>query len=429
LEEDLPRTILLDWPLLFLGLLLSACGLVLVYSATWEARDPPGFYASSIFVRQCLAFVIALLCFYFVRRIKWGLKPASWVWFYVPVMLLLIAVLLIGHESGTDARRWIDLGFFKLQPSEPAKVAWLLMLAWLFSAPPLQLKRSYFIALTLMLSMVALMMEQPDLGTSMVFVFTFFVLAWLAPIPRNVVRNTMIVFGILVLTAWPFLRMYQQNRVLAMVGWQRVRVVEQVRDERVEISLPGAQELYEERIEAAAEQGKTYRGDPPELGDILLKRASIRGTIYQAYQGTIALGSGGLTGKGFLRGTQNKKDFVPEAESDFVFAVAGEEFGFVGSVFIIGLFLALIVRILGLAARAHTPYERYICYGASAVLLFHVFINIGMTMKIVPVTGVPLPFLSQGGSSLISFWIMLAVLESIHEKSMGEYGRLRRRTA
>jgi rod shape determining protein RodA len=113
-------------------------------------------------------------------------------------------------------------------------------------------------------------------------------------------------------------------------------------------------------------------------------------------------------------------------ESDFIFSVAGEEFGFIGSLFIVVLLLVLISRTLALAAQAHTTYERYICYGASAVLLFHTFINIGMTMKIVPVVGVPLPFMSQGGSALISFWAMLAVLESIHEKSQGEYLNRRR---
>jgi rod shape determining protein RodA len=149
-------------------------------------------------------------------------------------------------------------------------------------------------------------------------------------------------------------------------------------------------------------------------------------TEWQAIQGTIALGSGGLYGKGFLRGTQNKGKFVPEAESDFIFAVAGEEFGFVGASLVVVLLLLLIARILLLASTAHTIYERYICYGASAVLLFHVFINVGMTMKLVPVTGVPLPFMSQGGSALISFWALLAVLQSIHDKGQGEY--LRRRT-
>jgi rod shape determining protein RodA len=407
---------------------LSGCGLALVYSATWEAGDSPGFHASSIFIKQAAALVVSLLVFYFARRIKWGLKPASWVWFYLPVMALLLVVVFVGHSSGADAQRWIDLGFFKLQPSEPAKVAWIMLLAWLFSVGPQQLRRNYFLALGLLLTFVVLIMRQPDLGTSMVFVFTFFAVAWLAPVPRNVVRNTMLAFVLIALVSWPFLRLYQQNRVLAMFGLQRSQVVAQVRqpDNGTQISLENAQRVHQAKLEAAAEQGKVYRRPPPEIGDVIMKQASLRGTIYQAYQGTIAVGSGGLFGKGFLRGTQNKNEFVPVPESDFIFTVVAEEFGFVGSLFIVVLLLTLISRILALAALAQTSYERYICYGASAVLLFHTFINIGMTMKIVPVVGVPLPFMSQGGSALISFWAMLAVLESIHEKSQGEYLRRRR---
>lgn len=406
--------------------MLSACGLVLVYSATWETGAHPGFYASSIFIKQFIALLIGLAVFYFARRVKWGLKPASWVWFYLPVMVLLLVVVFVGHSSGVNAQRWIDLKVFRLQPSEPAKIAWIMLLAWLLSVPAQQLRRNYFIALALMFSFVGLIYMQPDLGTSMVFLFTFFAMAWLAPVPRNVIRNTLICFVIAAVAAWPFLRLYQQNRVLAMVDLQKAKVVEEVTDPLVEISLHDAQRLYQHRVEHALEQAKTYRKPPPKVNDVMLMKASARGTKYHAIQGTIAIGSGGLMGKGFLRGTQNKEKFIPVPESDFIFSVAGEEFGFIGCLFIVVLLLVLISRILTLAAQAHTTYERYICYGASAVLLFHTFINIGMTMKVVPVVGVPLPFMSQGGSSLISFWAMLAVLESIHEKSQGEYLRRRR---
>ena len=302
-------------------------------------------------------------------------------------------------------------------------MAWVMLLAWLLSVPPLQLRRNYFIALALMFSFVALILKQPDLGTSMVFVFTFFAMVWLAPVPRSVIRATLACFVIGALVAWPFLRLYQQNRVLAMFGLQRVKVVQTVEqpDNGSQITLENAQRLWEQKVAAAEDAGKVYRRPAPKLNDVMMKKASLRGTAYQAYQGTIAVGSGGTMGKGFLRGTQNKGGFIPEAESDFIFSVAGEEFGFVGSLFIVVLLLVLISRTLALAGMAHTTYERYICYGASAVLLFHTFINIGMTMKLVPVVGVPLPFMSQGGSSLISFWAMLAVLESIHEKSQGEY--------
>jgi rod shape determining protein RodA len=408
------RALRLDWPIVALGLLLSGYGLVMVYSATWRAGETPGFFASEIFIKQCVALVLGVTAFHFIRRIKWGLKPDSWIWFYVPVLLLLVLVLIIGGGP-YGVKRWIYIGPMQLQPSEPAKLTWIMLLAWLFSAPDAYLKRNYFIALALMLSMVGLMMAQPDLGTSMVFVFAFFVMAWLAAVPRRLVWGTVLACVIVALPGFFFLRTYQQNRVYELFGRQKWIVVDKVTDKRFQVTMDEARKMVPEE-----------RRDRLEVGHAFFTEASAQGTAWQATQGMIALGSGGLTGKGFLRGTQSKGGFVPEVESDFIFTLVGEEFGFIGCAFLLLLFFLLIARVLALSYSTQTTYERYICYGASAVLLFHVFINAGMTMKIVPVTGVPLPFISQGGSSLITFWVLLAVLESIYEKSQGEYLRVRR---
>jgi rod shape determining protein RodA len=411
------RNFLFDWPIFILGLILSLTGLVLVYSATWVAKTPPGFHASDIFIKQTIALMVALSIFHFARRIKWGLKPGSWVWFYIPVLALLVLVLFAGQGQDTHGvRRWIELGVFRLQPSEVAKVAWIMLLAWLFSADPSLLRRHYFLALTLMFSMVALMMMQPDLGTSMVFVFTFFVMALFTPLPRKLVLGTV---GLLVLLAIPgffFLRVYQQNRVLELFDKQKWVVVETVRDERYQVTPDDADRLDPNHVH--------------DLGDVFYTSADSTRTAWQATQGMIAVGSGGLAGKGFLRGTQAKGGFIPVIESDFIFALVGEEFGFMGCALLLVLFFLLIARILALSHDAQSAYERFICYGASAILLFHVFIAAGMTMRIVPVTGVPLPFISQGGSALLSFWLLLAVLESIYARSKGEYlGRRRLGTA
>jgi rod shape determining protein RodA len=395
------RVFLFDWPIVALGLLLSACGLVLVYSATWVPGEPPGPYFSDIFIKQVIAVAVSLVAFHFIRRIKWGIRPDSWLWFYLPVMLLLLIVLFVGHGMAhTGAQRWINLGFFKLQPSELAKVSWVMILAWFMSAGHAFIKANYIKAMAVLVSMTGLMLLQPDLGTSLVFIFSFLVVAFISPAPKRYLLITVACGLLLSVPAYFFvMKVYQQNRILTFL-------------------------FKKEKVEVKGEDGLPLRDERGRIVYEIVKARPTEGD-WQQFQGEIAVGSGGLTGKGFLRGTQNQGQFVPAAESDFIFAIVAEEFGFFGSAFILILYFLLIARILALSRDAQTTYERYICYGASAVLLFHVFVAAGMTMRLTPVTGVPLPFLSQGGSSMLAFWIMLAVLESIYEKSQGEFGRSR----
>lgn len=388
------RAINFDWSLLLLGLILSGCGLVLVYSATWEAQDPPGPYFSDIFVKQLAALGMGLLLFYFMRRIKWGIRPHTWLWWYVPAMLLLLLVVLIGHGMESHgSQRWINLGIVKLQPSELAKAAWVLILAWYYSLEQGQQVRSYLRLMAVMGSMVLLIMRQPDLGTSLAFVFTFFIVSAFARVPFRTLALTALVMLVLTIPGWMMMQDYQKNRVLAFVG----------------------KEL------------NTGEDASPRYG--WLRPASATGVNYQLTQSLIAVGSGGLTGKGFLHGTQVRGGFIPVVESDFIFALIGEEFGFVGALLVLLLYLLLIARILALSQQSQTPYERLVCYGISAIFLFHVLVAVGMTIRLTPVAGVPLPFISQGGSSMLTFWLLLAILESIHEGGRHGFTRdsLRRR--
>jgi rod shape determining protein RodA len=359
-----------DWPLFILGVLLTSSGLVYVYSATWHAADPPGLYFSWIFIKQAISFVLALAMFFIVRRINWGLKPSHWLWFFAPVLVLLVAVLIIGTGPDAGVKRWIDLGPLDLQPSEFAKLAFILILAWLYSEDKSRLKQGYLTAIGVLCVLMALVLKQPDLGTGMVFAFVFFVLSAFSLVPRRWLIYTLLACVLLAVPAWFMLHTYQKNRVLAFMGYELVE-----------------QEDGSTRLQAAHNLGATY----------------------QVNQSLIAIGSGGASGKGFLRGTQVRGGFIPVVESDFIFALVGEEFGFLGGLYLITLFFLLLARIMVLAYEARTSYERYICYGTSAVIFFHVFINIGMTIKLAPVTGVPLPFISSGGSSLMTFWLMLAI--------------------
>lgn len=366
-----------DWWLFLLGLLLSLNGLVYIYSATWQAQDPPGPYYSADFIKQAVFLAAALAIFFILRRINWGLKPDSWLWFYVPVMLLLILVLVIGADHGSGALRWIDIGPVSIQPSEFAKLGLTLILAWLFSGEHYEVRRRFWPALGIMLSMLVLIAIQPDLGTSIVFLAIFFVMSLFAAVPRRWLVAILAALVICAVPAWFMLRDYQKNRLLVFVGM--------------------------------------------EIKDGQLQAASATGAGYHITQSENAIGSGGLTGQGFLRGTQTHGGFIPEVRTDFIFAVVGEEFGFIGCAWLLLLYFLLLARILAISREALSLYERYICYGASAVIFFHVFIAIGMTVHLAPVTGLPLPFVSYGGSALMTMWLYLAIIESIYANSRRDF--------
>ena len=369
-----------DWWLFAVGLVLSISGLVYIYSATWVPPDPPGpnfldqYGHLGLAVRQGLFLIFALLVFSLVRRFNWGTKPESWLWFYVPVAALLALVLVIGSVKG-GSQRWLSLGAVDLQPSEFAKLGLILILAWLYSAEPSVVRKRYALALSLTASLLLLVMLQPDLGTSMVFLFIFFVMSLFSSVPRRWILITALGLVLLSVPAWFMLKDYQKARITAFMN-------------------PSS--------------------DP-------------QGSGYHLLQSRIAVGSGGLTGKGFLRGTQVRGGFIPVIESDFIFALVAEEFGFVGCVYLLLLYFLLLARILALTRDAKTAYERFICYGASAMIVFHVFIAAGMTIGLTPITGIPLPLVAYGGSSLLTTWTLLAMCESVFANSRREFRSLRYR--
>jgi rod shape determining protein RodA len=368
-----------DWWLFGLALLLSLSGLLYVYSAAWrppaDPELPAGPFFGAMFLKQAAFLAVSLLVFYVVRRINWGLRPATYLWFLGPAAFLLILVLVIGITLHTGSRSWISLGPIEMQPSEFAKLAFVLSLAWLYSDDTGVYWRHYRTALGILLLLLALVLAQPDLGTGMVFVFTFFVMSSLTSIPKRYVVITALSFVLLSIPGWFVLKPYQQNRLISFI-W-------------------------------------------PE--------ADPQGSAYQQKQSMVAIGSGGFTGKGFLRGTQVQRHYVPVVESDFIFALVGEEFGFIGCAYVILLYFLLLARVLALAQHANTAYERYICYGASAVILCHTLIATGMTVRLMPITGLPLPFISYGGSSLLTMWMLIAICEAVYANSQRSLLTPRRR--
>jgi rod shape determining protein RodA len=277
-------------------------------------------------------------------------------------VLLLIAVA-IGGDKVHGAKRWLDLGITRIQPSELMKIAVPLAMAWYFDRYEASLRvRHYAVAALILIVPVALIARQPDLGTSVLITAAGFFVLFLAGLHWRIIAGlAAIAIGSLPFV-WGALHDYQRQRILTLL-------------------------------------------DPSQ--DPL-------GAGYHTIQSTIAVGSGGWFGKGWLSGTQTHLDFIPERTTDFVFAVFGEEFGLLGCVVLLALFLSVISRGMLITANAPTMFTRLLAGAITLTFFTYAFVNIGMVIGILPVVGVPLPLISYGGTSLASICIGIGILMSIH---------------
>ena len=285
---------------------------------------------------------------------------------YVLGVLLLLAVELFGHTSH-GATRWLNLGFTKIQPSELMRISMPMMLAWYFSKREASANATDFIIAALLLIVpVALIMKQPDLGTALLICASGFYVLFLAGLSWKFLLGAVVSIGALTPIFWSMLHGYQRKRI--------------------EILIDPAQ-------------------DPLGAG-------------YHTIQATIALGSGGITGKGWLNGTQSQLDFLPERTTDFIFAVFGEEFGMAGNIMLLVLFSLIIIRGLIIAGQAKSTFTRLLAGSITLTFFTYVFVNIGMVSGILPVVGVPLPLISYGGTSMVTLLLGFGILMSIqtHKK-------------
>jgi len=279
---------------------------------------------------------------------------------YVAGVVLLVGVALFG-EIRNGARRWLNLGF-AFQPSELLKLALPLMLAWYFHRNEAVLRaKHYLVGGALLLVPFLLILRQPDLGTAMMLGASGFYLLFFAGLPWKVILGGATLGAASLPLVWGLMHDYQQRRVLMLLD-------------------PSSDPL---------------------------------GAGYHIIQSTIAIGSGGLFGKGWMQGTQNQLDFIPERTTDFIYAVFGEEFGYAGAILLVGLYLAIVARGLVIAARAPTLFGRLMAATLSLNLFTYVFVNMGMVSGILPVVGVPLPLMSYGGTALVTLLLGVGILMSV----------------
>ncbi|MDH5723032.1 MAG: rod shape-determining protein RodA [Alphaproteobacteria bacterium] len=339
------KLLLLNWGLVALIMAVTSIGLIALYSAAGGNVDP---WASRQFVRFCIGLTV-MVCVA-VIDIKFWYK-LTWL-IYFGGLGLLVFVEIKGHV-GMGAQRWIDLGFIKLQPSELMKIAVVLALARHFHGASLgQVKRITFLIIPAMiiLAPVALVLLQPDLGTSLMIIMVGAGIVFMAGAPVWLFIGGIIATGLSIPVAWQFLHEYQKKRVMTFLN--------------------------------------------PESDPL--------GAGYHITQSKIALGSGGIEGKGFLQGTQSRLNFLPEKQTDFIFTLWAEEWGLFGGLLLLGLLAMIFGYCFRIAFRCKHNFGRYLALGLSLNFSLYVFINISMVMGLIPVVGAPLPLVSYGGTSMLA---------------------------
>jgi rod shape determining protein RodA len=393
----------LDLTLVLVPLLLILIGLICLYSAS-TALNQPVF--KTPFGKQLIWFITGIFGFIIVFLIPIRVYSQGTTVFYGVSIVLLLLVLFIGSGS---AKRWIDLGFFRFQPSEIAKISTVLILSKYLSdrnVSKLTLGRLLTIMLFIGIPFV-LITREPDVGTGMVFLGIFTGVVFWAGIDFKTIGLLFALTAALIsgFTWWSLFALLIIIIITMVVMKQKWWKITGLTMGCFCLGLLGPRlwsqlELYQQK----------------RLLIFLGMRSDPHGSAYQVIQSKVAIGSGGLFGKGFLQGSQTQLRFLPEQHNDFIFSVLGEEFGFVGVMITLGLFFYLFHRMLKIAQSARNQYESYIVVGCASIFIFQVLVNIGMTVGLVPVTGLPLPFLSYGGSSLGVSMVMTGLIANIAAK-------------
>ncbi|MBE8715371.1 rod shape-determining protein RodA [Sphingobacterium hungaricum] len=399
----------IDWVTIVLWLLLCLIGWFNIHAAVFDPEHPNIFSLETNYGKQSIYIFTALLIGVSILIIDSRFFISASPIIYIVVMLLLVTVLIVGRNVGGN-QAWIPLGSFRLQPSEFGKLATCLLLAYYLSsqAGKMPNNKSLFIGCLIILLPVALVMLQPDTGSALAFFALIFVFY-----REGYIGNSVLIIGALAILLFVLALLINQWILIGIIAAVCIFFGFMLRKRRKNIIniaiLFFASSMYILCVDFAYENIlQTHQRNRIDI--ILGKIDDPRGQGYNLNQSKIAIGSGQLFGKGYLQGTQTKYNFVPEQSTDFIFCTIGEEWGFVGSVVLISIYLFLLVRIVNIAERQRTAFARIYAYGVASILFFHFFINIGMTIGIVPVIGIPLPFISYGGSSLWSFTILLFIL-------------------
>lgn len=395
-----------DWFTIILYLTLVFLGWMSIYSSSYTL-DSSVFSLNTIAGRQ-LAFIIgSLLIGISILLIDAKLINRLSYVVYLLTVIALVLVLFIGKEVG-GAKAWFNFGKFGLQPAEFAKIGTILAIAKFLNDKDIYLDttRTLIISISFIIFPVLLILIQPDAGSALVYT-ALIIMFYREGLPLRYIIGIIIVVILSILTliigvSSTIIVLIILTSILAyLLNKQKKKfMIVLIFFIMCASVISGINYTYE----------KVLRPHQKERIDLIIgKEKNELGSGYNLRQSLIAIGSGGFIGKGYLKGTQTKGNFVPEQDTDFIFCTIGEEFGFLGSGLVITLLLTLIIRIILLSEKQTSRFGRIIGYSLASILFAHIFINIGMTIGLVPVIGIPLPFFSYGGSSLLAFSMLLCI--------------------
>ncbi|HEY2067349.1 MAG TPA: rod shape-determining protein RodA [Gemmatimonadaceae bacterium] len=401
-----------DWQLVTLALLLSVYGIAIVYSA---GQTDVHTGVTRLWRSQLMWFGLSLFAAYgmtrvSVRLLDWLAWPMYWV-----TVAMLVLLLFIGKGAGTAAisKAWLAIGGIRIgQPSELAKITVVIALAKVLSQykePPRSLLELWRPALIVLVP-AALIIKEPDLGTGIVFVgFTFAMLFWLGlewrllVLAASPVVSLILAFNTHLWAAWFLL-------LIALIVSYKPYMYEGILVLCLNVIFGVISPVVWDKMAPYQRRRLVVFIDP---------QADPRMSGYHVIQSQIAIGSGGWLGKGFTLGTQKRLAFLPEQHTDFIFAVVGEELGFLGVTIALTLFFLLFLRVVHIAQRANDSFSSLVAFGLFGGWFVHVLINVGMTLNLMPITGIPLPFFSYGGSFLLSSWMAIGILVRISAEGRG----------
>ena len=396
-----------DWPTIFIYIALVVIGWVNIYSASYNTTSTAFFDFSQVYVKQLVWISLSLILIPFILTVEAKFYERFSSIIYIISLISLVGLFFLG-KNVNGATSWYFLGGFSIQPSEFAKTATALALAKYVSDIQTDLKsfKDQIKSLIIVFLPALIIIPQPDPGSALVYValifplyreglhFIYLLLSFIiaALFVATLAFGTFWVsLGILIIIAIIYFKNYKKKQSIFKYGFITLACI------AFSISVNF---IFENVLE------QRHRD---RFNIVLGKEVDTKSIGYNTNQSEIAIGSGGWTGKGWLQGTQTKGKFVPEQDTDYIFSTVGEEWGFLGSIGVVLLFITLIIRLLILAERQKSQFSRVYGYSVSAILFFHFFINIGMVSGLLPTIGIPLPFFSYGGSGLWGFTILLFI--------------------
>ena len=401
----------IDWVTLLIYLALVLIGWFSIFSARYNEAHPSIFDMSQVYGKQLIWIGAALLIGFIILLIDAKFFNAFSLWIYIAVLASLFMVLVYGKAT-KGATAWIDLGGgIKFQPSEFAKMATALAVAGYLDRldVDLQKRKDQIVTAALILVPMALVLMQNDTGSAIVFVSFIFVL-YREGFPGTGLAMTA---GVVAIILFIFTLLWSQKVMYIILGGLfALTLTFYLINKKKDIITMVAVFAFSFAFVFSVNYAFNKVLQTHQRNRILVMLGKLNDTKdvgYNVHQSKIAIGSGGLTGKGFLEGTQTKYDFVPEQHTDFIFCTIGEEAGFLGTSAVVLLYVALLLRIIILAERQRSTFSRVYGYAIAGIFFVHITINIGMTIGLMPVIGIPLPFLSYGGSSMLAFTMMLAI--------------------